>query len=92
MTDEAGAVTAYGYDEAGRLAAVTNALGNVVNYGYNARGQKVAEGGAVYPVQYGYDAFGQKVTMETFRDEAAETGDISGTFQKISREKGEEVI
>ncbi|MGN0890655.1 MAG: hypothetical protein ACI4W7_03280, partial [Candidatus Spyradenecus sp.] len=77
VTDGAGAVTAYGYDEAGRLAAVTNALGNVVNYGYNARGQKVAEGGAVYPVQYGYDAFGQKVTMETFRDEAAETGDVT---------------
>ena len=77
VTDGAGAVTAYGYDEAGRLAAVTNALGNVVDYGYNARGQKVAEGGAVYPVQYGYDAFGQKVTMETFRDEAAETGDVT---------------
>ena len=77
VTDGAGAVTAYSYDEAGRLAAVTNALGNVVDYGYNARGQKVAEGGAVYPVQYGYDAFGQKVTMETFRDDAAETGDVT---------------
>lgn len=72
--DAVGAVTAYGYDVMGQTVAVTNALGNVVNYEYDLRGNKTYEGGATYPVRYTYDVFGNKVSMTTYRNEASGVG------------------
>ena len=76
-TDAAGATTAYGYDVLGRAVAVTNALGNVTLYEYDPRGNKIYEGGAVYPVRYAYDAFGNRVSMTTYRDESTGVGDTT---------------
>ena len=69
-------MTAYGYDGAGRVNAVTNALGNVTVYAYDVRGRLTSAGGAVYPVGYEYDVYGNRTKMTTFRDEEGE-GDVT---------------
>ncbi len=63
-------------DNAGRITSVTNALGNVIMYAYDVKGNKTYEGGVTYPVTYAYDVFEQKVSMTTYRDEP-ETGDTT---------------
>ena len=55
-----------------RVCAVTNALGNVTVYEYDARGNLTREAGAVYPTRYEYDVYGNRTAMTTFRDEDGE--------------------
>ena len=65
------------YNQFGELVAVTNAVGDVVSYGYDIRGRKVYEGGATYPVRYAYDVYGNLVSMTTYRNEGVLVEDVT---------------
>ena len=54
----------------GRLAFVTNALGEATVYEYNLQGRKTYEGGGTYPVRFTYDDEGRMTGMTTYRDES----------------------
>ena len=43
VTDPIGGVTAYGYDNSGRLASVTDALTHATTYGYDTMNRRPAE-------------------------------------------------
>ena len=60
----------YAYDAMGRVAAITNALGETIVYAYDTLGNRISERGATYPVDYEYDLYGNKVAMTTYRDES----------------------
>ena len=74
--DTAGNRSSYAYDDDGRVAIVTNALGKSKRIAYTTRGQEWRVwGDTEYPVEYGYDAYGQRITMTTFRTEANWAGE-----------------
>ena len=69
MTDPAGHVTTYDYEETtGRLKSVKNALNKYTYYSYNSYGQQIYQwGDSVYPVALEYDSLGQKIQQKTYR-------------------------
>lgn len=69
MTDPAGHVTTYDYEETtGRLKSVKNALNQYTYYSYNSYGQQIYQwGDSVYPVALEYDSLGQKIQQKTYR-------------------------
>ena len=77
VTDAAGNETVTQCDARFDLAAVvTDALGNTVCAGYDARGRKTAEWGTgTQPLLLGYDEADRLVSLTTFR--AAQEGDIA---------------
>jgi RHS repeat-associated protein len=71
--DAAGNETGYAYYPqgqlgAGKVASVTDALGQVAYREYNSRGQIIRVWGETeYPVEYAYNEFGERTAMTTFR-------------------------
>jgi len=69
VTDAATNITSFAYDnDTGRRVAITNALGKVARYEFDAEGQLVKQWGDTdYPVSYDYDDFNRMTSMSTYR-------------------------
>lgn len=69
VTDQAGNVTKFGYDNLGRRTKITDALNQIAYQSYTDRGQIYRQWGAnCNPVEYGYDPVsGDRTTISTFR-------------------------
>ena len=78
--DAATNATWYAFDEYGRLASVTNALGEVTVYEYNLQGRKTYEGGGTYPVRFTYDDEGRMTSMIMYRDESGPGDTTAWTY------------
>jgi RHS repeat-associated protein len=62
QTDQAGLTTWFGYDAAGRLTSVTNALGFVTAYAYDELGEQIAQSDAnQHTTTFEYDSLGHRV-------------------------------
>ena len=84
--DAAGHETSMTYCEnSNNVATVTDAMGNVVRYGYDHRGRKVSEfGTGIAPACFAYDDVDQLISLRTFRVTA---GDV--TTDPSLREDGD---
>ena len=71
------------------MVAVTNALGNVTEYAYDIRGNKVYESGATYPVTYAYDLFNVMTNMTTYRTETTNNAALTGSAQTSGQAPGD---
>jgi RHS repeat-associated protein len=71
-------VATYGYDAAGRVVSVMNAVGNISYTEYDRLDHVVHQwGDGAFPVAYGYNAFGERTAMRTYR---AGTGWTASTW------------
>src|SRR5574344_635848 len=77
------------YDELRQLVAVTNALGNVTEYAYDVRGNKMYEGGATYPATYACDLFNVMTNMTTYRTEPTNSAALTGSAQTSGQAPGD---
>ena len=64
-------------DKFGRNIVITNALDIATIYEYDARGNKIYEGGGTYPVSYAYDDYNVMTNMTTYRAEGSQSGDTT---------------
>jgi RHS repeat-associated protein len=76
VTDPASIVQAtYGYDSAGRVSSVKDALNKYAYTSYTNRNEVYRQwGDTTYPVEYGYDTWGRRTTMKTYRAGTGWTG------------------
>jgi YD repeat-containing protein len=85
MTDT-GDVTRYAYDDAGRLVAVTEALGGVTRYGYDAEGRQTVVTDTLGDVtRYGYDLLGRTTVITDPLGEVTHRGyDANGNLITVT--------
>ncbi|MEO1211793.1 MAG: RHS repeat-associated core domain-containing protein, partial [Cyanobacteria bacterium J06638_20] len=91
VTDQAGKVTEYLYDNVGRLAGVRDAMGFLTQYRYDEVGRLVAAEDAEGNItEYEYDQVGRRTAVELpLGQRAISTYDLGGNLQTYTDFNGE---